>query len=118
MFINESNQIIDKFLTEQGYQNAVVESAEARYWYKRLAGTDRHQVVVREWKLPYRHGVYFSYEVEITFETDLGIWATNKFYSVGVDDLQKTLIQLESRLGESILKMGANPTHYRFDGED
>lgn len=112
---------VELFLKEQGYSDPVpdpIYRPEATIWYKRVSGTVKHQVEVKQWKSLNPNKFEFSYEVEMTYETKHGVWANTKFYGLSEEDLLKLLPQLELRLKHSLVFMGANPVHYRYDGQD
>lgn len=91
---------------------------EAIYWYRKVPGTERHQFIVKRWSFPRMNNGRPSYEVEMTYETELGIWATTKFYGISEDELLNVLPDLESRLKNALPAMRANLMHYQFDGKD
>lgn len=110
------------YLTEKGYLNHHPDpiNREAMVYYKKMPGTKKHQLEVKEWP-PFNVGNVqkkHSYDVEMTYETEFGIWATTKFYGLDADELKNMLPTLEDRLAKSLVCMGANPMHYRYDGED
>lgn len=114
---------IHLFLTEHGYLNHHPDSInkEVMVYYKKVPNTIRHQLIVKEWppiqRMTGRYAKH-SYEVEMCYETESGIWAATKFYGLDAENLMKSLPALEKRLVESIVPMGANPKHYEYDGRD
>lgn len=106
---------MEEYFKNLGYIGPIAEyDRNTAYWYKKMPETTRHQVVVRKWQLFDKP----NYEVEATFETYDGIWATIKFYGLNEEDLKVNLNKLELRLKQSLVSMGANPHHYRRNGQD
>lgn len=112
------------FLKSKGYgeetPDAIYRADGVTYWYRKAPGTDRQQFIVRKWpaiKTPVHIQSMPIYEVEMTYETRNGIWATTKFYGLSYTQLCANLDRLESSLREAIGSMGGNPQHYQFDGE-
>lgn len=112
---------VEQFLREHGYLNNHPDPThrEATIYYKKMPGTIKHQIAVREWPA-FPHASFASkvtYEVEMTYETAHGIWAMTKFYGLDAGRLMDSLLMLEERLKNSLIYMGANPGHYRQDKE-
>lgn len=108
--------MIDEYLKRWDYIGPIAETGNTVYWYKKMPNTMRHQIIVRQWKL--LDNSNFSYEIEMTYETKGDIWATVKFYGLNEETLKVNLRKLALRLQQSLVGMGANPQHYRYDGQD
>lgn len=113
---------VEKYLQEQGYlaKHADPIHREATVHYKKMPGTHKHQLEVVEWPSYVMHNLKYapSFEVTMTYETQFGAWATTKFYGLNAEKLVEVLPRLEYALKQSMVYMGANPMHYRFDGQD
>lgn len=112
---------IKKFLSDRGYSGPISDPIhrEAVYWYRKVPGTDHHQVEVRMWSLldEARPVATYSFDVRMTYETRNEVWATTKFYGLSASRLILDLERLESCMKQALLYMDANPLHYRFDGK-
>lgn len=107
--------MMEKYFKDLGFIGPVVENdRDTVYWYRKIAGTNHHQLIVRQWMLFGKP----SFEVETTYETSGEIWATTKFYGLNEETIKVNLNKLEDRLKQSIVGMGGNPQHYQYDGED
>lgn len=109
---------VREYLKKQGYLNSHADPIhrEALVHYKRMPDTQKHQLEVVEW--PELSMMGRRYDVTMTFETEHECWATIKFYGLTAELLVARLSKLEARLKQSMVYMGANPMHYRFDGQD
>lgn len=111
---------IKAYLKENGYLNSHPNPVhrDVIVHYKKMPLTIKHQLEVEEWPSSLM-GRGPSFVVTMTYETQFGgAWATTKFYGLNGEQLIKTLYRLEVALKESMVYMGANPQHYRIDGED
>lgn len=113
--------ILQAYLKARGYGEPIPDpiNREVLVYYKKMQNTDKHQIEVNEWHTFNLHGRQSnpSYEVMMTYETEFGVWATTKFYGLDAEQLINMLPVLEERLAKSLVCMGANPMHYRWDGD-
>lgn len=111
-----------KILEGMGYRyygaDSIRGSDGVTYACKAVPDTKRHQIIVKEWDLNHHGHTFFSYEVEMVFETKNETWASIKFYSLGETEMLTQLSDLEERLYAAAISMGANSDHYRYDGEN
>lgn len=111
---------VELYLKERGYTEPTpdpIYREEALCSYKKWPAT-KHQICVKRWSFAKMNNGRPAFDVEMNYETELGIWATVKFYGIAEDELLNVLPDLESRLMKTVAPMRANPSHYRYDGED
>lgn len=81
----------DQWLTSQGFSsNGRQIQPEKTSWY-------RSGVCVNRWELTMHGQDWVSYEIETTFETEPGIWANFKFYSLSDSDIIQKLAELTEK---------------------
>lgn len=111
-----------EFLKSKGYgletRDPIYGNDGVVYWYRKVPGTESHQFIIRRWP-PANKGLMslaYSYEVEMCYETQDGIWAVTKYYGLTYTGLCANLDRLENCLKKSLGPMDADTLSYQYDG--
>jgi hypothetical protein len=114
----ERKAVVHRFLEDKGFKHFGRDKYKDADLYQRTVnGTDKHSTHVWEWDVVMPNGIrLYSYEIEMTFETQNEQWAQIKYYSISPEDLIDKLEQLSQNLYNCVVQLKGNPKHYRYNG--